>query len=460
MENLINAALADGVLTEKEKQVLFKRAQAMGIDLDEFEMVLDARLVELKKKEAREEKQHELEMEKAKAAQKSAPKSNKYGDVRKCPACGAMIGAFTTVCPECGHEFVNVEANSTTKKLQETLEEIDRNNSSLFGGVTRFFGADGATMKKVQAIQNFAIPNTKEDLLEFLTLCYSNSYSKQGDTMSDTKITEAWRNKSVQVLEKSKLMLKDVPEAQDIMTKLGKDIKRRKINKMLITVLPLALALFLVGGITIWGMKSCSDSDKAKVEAVANMKSMSQDIDKYLAAGNIDAAANELTNCTDDISSEETGNMFRSLLTKVVSAYREAGDYDKAKSLFMTCLQKIPEWDKNKLKELATEVGVELSEQETPSIEMSSTPTSGLTKDQVDDLIKEYKSAVKDFKKAAKKASKGDVDAVRDATTAYEKIKYIDSQMEKGTKTEKQQKKYDKIQLDLIEAQGYFNPEQ
>ena len=50
IEGLIDAALADGVLTEKEKQILFKKAQAEGIDLDEFEMVLDARLVELEKK--------------------------------------------------------------------------------------------------------------------------------------------------------------------------------------------------------------------------------------------------------------------------------------------------------------------------------------------------------------------------------------------------------------------------
>lgn len=45
LEQLIDAALADGELTQKEKQVLFKKAQEMGIDLDEFEMVLDARLV-------------------------------------------------------------------------------------------------------------------------------------------------------------------------------------------------------------------------------------------------------------------------------------------------------------------------------------------------------------------------------------------------------------------------------
>ena len=51
IEQLISAALADGVLTEKEKQILFKRAQEQGIDLDEFEMVLDSRLFELEKAE-------------------------------------------------------------------------------------------------------------------------------------------------------------------------------------------------------------------------------------------------------------------------------------------------------------------------------------------------------------------------------------------------------------------------
>jgi uncharacterized membrane protein YkvA (DUF1232 family) len=44
LENLIDMALADGILSEKEKQVLFKNSEAEGIDLDEFEIVLNARL--------------------------------------------------------------------------------------------------------------------------------------------------------------------------------------------------------------------------------------------------------------------------------------------------------------------------------------------------------------------------------------------------------------------------------
>lgn len=54
LERLITAALADGELSEKKKQILFKNAEAKGIDLDEFEMILEARLYERKEKMKKE----------------------------------------------------------------------------------------------------------------------------------------------------------------------------------------------------------------------------------------------------------------------------------------------------------------------------------------------------------------------------------------------------------------------
>ena len=102
IEALIKAALADGVLTEKEKQILFKKAHELGIDLDEFEMVLDARLFEA---------ENAVREKRAKAA----PKSDKYADVKKCPACGSIIPPNTKVCPGCGIVFSN---------SQEDIKEI------------------------------------------------------------------------------------------------------------------------------------------------------------------------------------------------------------------------------------------------------------------------------------------------------------------------------------------------
>lgn len=49
LQTLIDAALEDGKLSEKEKQVLYKRAEKDGLDLDEFELYLDSLFYKHKK---------------------------------------------------------------------------------------------------------------------------------------------------------------------------------------------------------------------------------------------------------------------------------------------------------------------------------------------------------------------------------------------------------------------------
>lgn len=167
IEGLIKAALADGMLTEKEKQVLFKRAQEQGIDLDEFEMVLDARLVELQKEE------------KEKAA-KSAPKSNKFGDVRKCPACGALIPSLAGACPDCGYEISGIDANLSSKLLAEQIAKIQAEYNAKINSSSDMHADDLWELNKqrtntiAQTIKSFAIPNTKADLFEFITTMQAN----------------------------------------------------------------------------------------------------------------------------------------------------------------------------------------------------------------------------------------------------------------------------------------------
>ena len=156
IEELINAALADGVLTEKEKQVLFKRAESMGIDLDEFEMVLQSKLYDKQK-----------EIDKAKAGSTASPKSNKMGDIKKCPVCGAIVSSYQATCKECGYEFSDLKANSSSQllanKLEEARNKIDR---SQYDDDFAYENAVGDAQEDI--IETFPIPNTKADLFEFL----------------------------------------------------------------------------------------------------------------------------------------------------------------------------------------------------------------------------------------------------------------------------------------------------
>ncbi len=240
IEGLIKAALADGELTEKEKQILFKKAEAMGIDLDEFEMVLDARLVELKKEEARQTQQQQLEQEKAKiAAQPAAPKSEKYGDVRKCPACGAIVPSFKAVCPDCGHEFTGIEANSSVEKLSKMLltAEKEDDQSEIAKFMSAYTGNMGGKVakRKAEIITNFPIPTTKEDLLEFITFLAPKakkigffdkfSWEKVGGSYESLRLNTTYRAKLEEVLMKGKITLSRDAEAMAVIESVAKQCK-------------------------------------------------------------------------------------------------------------------------------------------------------------------------------------------------------------------------------------------
>lgn len=213
LENLIEAALADGVLTEKEKQVLFKRAQAQGIDLDEFEMVLDAKLFERQQAGKRVEASVSTE----RPAQ-SAPKSGKYGDVRKCPSCGAMIGTFLMACPECGHEFVGVGANAFVEKFAKGLQAAislaqNKQFRSVGGLVGQLQGLmdlqqqvleqndnqRSAKTEKAEAeyVRTAVLPRTKEDCIEML-----NFVLPKIKVSGANYTTKEWRKYYTTVLEK------------------------------------------------------------------------------------------------------------------------------------------------------------------------------------------------------------------------------------------------------------------
>ncbi|MBQ2541195.1 MAG: hypothetical protein II551_06080 [Paludibacteraceae bacterium] len=260
IEGLISAALADGELTEKEKQILFKKAQAEGIDLDEFEMVLDARLVELKK------------AEKAAEAAKSAPKSNKYGDVRKCPNCGAMVPSLAGTCPECGYEFSGIEANSSSKKLAEQILECFSNE------------------KRSVIIETFPVPNTKADLFEFLT-----AIQPRMRDVSDP-LSAAYLKKYEECINKAKATFPTDPNLRPFIETFEEEkkvLKRKHSTHAFFAwfgrhkVLTVFLVLFLIGlpGAIMDIIKE-NRADQAKEDAIERVENAikSEDQDEIMAA--------------------------------------------------------------------------------------------------------------------------------------------------------------------------------
>ncbi len=219
IEALISAALVDGMLTEKEKQILFKKAQAQGIDLDEFEMVLDARLVELEK------------AEKAKAAA-AAPKSNKLGDVKKCPNCGAIVQSYIGACPECGYGFEDISANLTSRKLAEKLDKVAKEWDDKINAEKdddkKWELSKGKEQALAQTITTIPLPNTKADLFEFMTMAQAAFLSSSTPFYS----AGAYNTKYLEALIKAKsLFARDDIFSSIINDDQNVQEKYRKIHK-------------------------------------------------------------------------------------------------------------------------------------------------------------------------------------------------------------------------------------
>lgn len=266
IEKLIEMALMDGELTEKEKQVLFKKAEAIGIDLDEFEMVLDARLFEKK-----QSMQASAPPPPTPPPAPAAPKSNKYGDVRKCPSCGAMVESFKTKCGDCGHEFTNVNASKNITNFFEKLDAVEsKRKENLFsteeeksniGCLTLFKWAffwpyllivhlfrfitnkskpakwSTTDSRKEEMIMNFPVPNSREEIIEFITLSVSRikhtslitKFGDEGKYIS--KWNSIWKKKAEQVFMKAKLSMKDDKATLDSIEQILIDAKVIKPKK-------------------------------------------------------------------------------------------------------------------------------------------------------------------------------------------------------------------------------------
>lgn len=228
LEKLIDLAVADGEVTEQERKVLTRKVAEAGADMDEFEMTLEAKLYT-----ARQTRQ----------ANKPSSTTTKHGSTRKCPGCGAPIEAFQTKCSECGFEFSNIEAvqsaNSLFDKLQnlemqkarELADHEQRKSQNLMKlsehhnsgtAMEKLFSSKDAQDRerntlianfereaseiekkyltaKLNMIRTYAVPNTKEDLLELLSMASSNAYDNDGVIGPEE---EAWLQKTDQIYQK------------------------------------------------------------------------------------------------------------------------------------------------------------------------------------------------------------------------------------------------------------------
>lgn len=360
LEALITAALADGVLTDKEKNLLFKKAEAMGIDRDEFELVLEGRLAKRKKemeaqapqaaKPAKKKgaipqelddlikeyltdgiisaKERQVLLNKAQALGLNVDEVDLYIDAQQqkadqavaaavnkrrgktCPYCGSSIPELTDKCPNCGGN-ITPEAS---KELEEIIEHLE------------------------SALENFKSGKSTE-----------NNKAKIERFIRQARMYYGNNPKIQRLLEEVE------EESETAEAEVKKKLLRNNIKKIISNVLPFAF-FFLLMGIGLY-LATASDREKAKQQEVYNTvteqtKSLGSQVLEMIDSGNLDGAKYTLTNFSvpkefsDNEGSRGFVQVFDPMYLALIKAYIKNGNYDEAEEVGSSFRLKINnDWD-------------------------------------------------------------------------------------------------------------------
>lgn len=195
LKELIEAIIADNVITDKERAVLHARAAREGISADEIDVLVEGKLIQRSNNSKSDSGSGAVAKEPPSPPPiaKASPKTERnaaYGVVRKCPNCGASIEKVATICHDCGYEFRGVGAVSSVKELSDRLGKASKDDAK-------------------DIIQNFPVPTTKEDLLEFIFFTKSKAFAFEEGT-------GPYRAKYYECIDKAAFFFGDDPQVAPI----------------------------------------------------------------------------------------------------------------------------------------------------------------------------------------------------------------------------------------------------
>ena len=178
------------------------------------------------------------------------------GELHKCPNCGEVLKAFEINCPACGYE---IRGSNTINSAREfALRLVDAENDE----------------QRITLIKSFPIPNSKEDILEFMIVASTNfdaTANMSGNGVMKS-VSDAWLAKVEQSYQKAVLLFVNDPDFSKIQnvydhvcSKIKASIaveKKKNIIQMALSTIGLlvGLLMFLIAFIIDVGSSSANTS--------------------------------------------------------------------------------------------------------------------------------------------------------------------------------------------------------
>lgn len=365
LEALITAALTDGMLTDKEKEILFKKAEAMGVDRDEFELVLDGRLAKRNKEmEAQaplpakpvqkksgipqeldnlikeyltdgiiSAKERQVLLNKAQALGLNVDEVDLYIDAQQqkadqavatvmnkrrgktCPYCGSSIPELTDKCPNCGGN-ITPEAS---KELEEIFEHLET-------ALVNFKAGEDVEKNKAEV----------ERYVRKAKMYYGNN-PKVKQLLEEVEIESENAEEEAKENARKKFLLNFLK-------------KNRKV--VLIAIAVIAIVGYIQYSCTAQERKMeqehqayLEEKEAEKTKNLSLVKETAKEVNDYLENGQVDKAANALTMCEvsnlgNPLEKDQATSLYQSLVANVVDAYLDKGQKKKAQNLVISCSSK------------------------------------------------------------------------------------------------------------------------
>lgn len=313
------------------------------------------------------------------------------GKIYKCPNCGEVLKSFTRTCPACGFELRGAKATSAVKEFALKLEAIEsrREYEPSMDSLSK------TDEQKISLIKNFSVPNTTEDMLEFMILATSNvnidiynAHKQSYLSKAEKSVSNAWASKIEQVYNKSKVSHGEEEIFQQIQSLYdgfnSKVRKSKKVGTVSNIISKYRMHIILFGLLaTLFVVLSVQVPDDGRKE-IARLEAIEQEVTQAL----------------------ENGEYKRALLTAKGLEY--TGSPASAKSLGLGSYNDVVrQWDItrelliDKILEEAAAHGVNLdydpptdeSEKPDNSAEPSDGNSTGLVSGFVDGFVKGYHEA-------------------------------------------------------------------
>lgn len=174
-----------------------------------------------------------------KEAERQAEQERTAEHARKCPKCGQPLSGISAVCPLCGYEIRSAKTSDSIAELTKEINKLNKKRNTVADALASKISGrkNNPTDEKIAGIiQNFVVPNTKEDIFEFMILAagYMDARflaGKQKVSEFADIIINAWASKFEQTFQKAYISFgqdADFKKIQDLYTQKMQEIEDAK----------------------------------------------------------------------------------------------------------------------------------------------------------------------------------------------------------------------------------------